>query len=455
MAGSGTADPPKSSPIPGPFGERLSAVSLSAEIGVRAGSPSAPVVTLGERESRRVIVVISLAYALLACALSAQVALPEIRRTIPMTDIVTSLHGSFFGWALLVGGLFGSRLVGAFGRSRFLAMGVLGLGAGAVLFATGHVVAQTLAGAALSGASGAVIVITVPGLVADTFADRRSEVFTKLNTVPALAGLAFPLLVSGAPSVSLTWRWPTVVLPALLVTAIVATGHTLRNDSRSPRNPAHDTGARAVLSTLRIAPVRRRFLLQVLSVTIEFAFAVWVVTYLREVVGLSRDRAPLGAAAWALGMFGGRALVPRLIRSLGRFLEASGFTGVIAGTLLLMYGHWSGVRVVGVPMVSFSLAPMYTLGVERLFQRGEAAAADTAHIPANGSVTGTANSTANLSALAAVASGLAITCGPLLVGAAGDVFGLRQAMWTIPIGAALGLLLCVVRWGDEAGRLGQ
>jgi MFS family permease len=199
--------------------------------------PSPLAITLGDRDSRRVIVVMSLAYALLSCSLSAQVALPEIRRTIPMSDVVTSLHGSFFGWALLVGGLFFSKLSARVGRSRFLALGVVGLAGGAVLFATGHVVVQTLAGAAITGVSGAILVITVPGLIADAFGDRRSLVFTRLNAFPALAGLLFPLAVSAAPSVSLSWRWPTIVFPVALTLAMVGLSHSLHNDERAPRTP--------------------------------------------------------------------------------------------------------------------------------------------------------------------------------------------------------------------------
>jgi hypothetical protein len=164
-----------------------------------------------------------------------------------------------------------------------------------------------------------------------------------------------------------------------------------------------------------------------------------MVTYLREIVGLSRDRAPLGAAAWALGMLVSRALVPRMIGWLGVHLELCAFIGVAIGGLVLMYGHFTAIRFLAVPLISFSIGPMYTLSVERLFLRGEVERF----------------STANLSALSAVASGVAITTGPLLVGMGGDLFGLRRALWLIPMGAALGIALCVIRWGGEAGRLGQ
>ena len=410
-------------------------MSLSAKT-AEASAPRA--ITLGDAEERRVIVVMSLAYALLSCSLSAQVALPEIRRTIRMTDVVTSLHGSFFGWALLLGGLFFSRLSASIGRARFLALGVFGLFAGAGLFATGHVVAQTLAGAALSGLSGAILVITIPGLIADAFGDRRSEIFTKLNAVPALAGLLFPLAVAAAPSVSLTWRWPTIAFPLVLIAVMVFISRSLHNNERAPK-PSTAAGAVAVLSPLKIKVVRQRFAIQVLSTSIEFAAGIWMVTYLREVVGLSRDRAPIGAAGWALGMLVSRSLVPRMVAWFGPKLEAIAFGGVATGGLVLMYGQLTLVRCLAVPLISFAIGPMYTLGVERLFIRGGA----------------NAENSANLSSLAAVASGVAITLGPLVVGLAGDVFGLRRALWLIPIGAVVGVVLSVVHWGDEAGRLGQ
>ena len=398
-----------------------------------------PSATLGDSEAPRVFLVMALAYAVLACSLSAQVALPEIRRSIPMSDVVTSLHGSFFGWALIALGLFGARLVSGVGRSRALAGGVVGMAFGAVLFGTGHVAAQTLAGAALTGVSAAVVVITVPGLVADAFGERRSEVFNKLNTVPGLIGLFFPVAVSAAPSVSLSWRWPTIVLPLVLLVVVAVLASPLRNGRRAVHDAGNDAGVRAIFSSLGVTAVRRRFAMQILSVSMEFAFAVWVVTYLREVVGISRDLAPLGAALWAFGMFFGRLLVPQLVRAFGHSLEMACFIGVIAGSLTLVFGHWSLLRFFAVGVVAFSAAPTYTLGVERLFIRGGANPATTA----------------NLSSLAAIASGVAITVGPLVIGIGGDVFGLRYAMLMTPAAAAVALALCLGRWGDEAGRLGQ
>ena len=83
---------------------------------------------------------------------------------------------------------------------------------------------------------------------------------------------------------------------------------------------------------------------------------------------------------------------------------------------------------------------MYSLGVERLFVNAEqAGVVDTVAV----------------SSLAAVASGVAITLGPFVVGVVADHTGLTSALLLVPGLGALALALCLVRWGNEAGRSGQ
>jgi MFS family permease len=395
-------------------------------------------VTDGQSVERQLVVVFSLVYALLAAGLSMTAALPELRRSVPMSDVVTSLHGSFFGWGLIVGGLVGAAVMARIGRRRLLVATVIGIGVGAQLFATGRVLAQTLTGAALVGLSGSGIVVAVPGLVADAFGERRTMVFNRINAAPAISGLLFPLSLTVAPSLGLTWRWPTALFPTLLVVIIAVAARPVFRHRVAPLTDGVGSG---VQLTDVIGPLKTnkyvcvRFLLQVLQVGLEFSVGVWSVTYLREQGGFSRSMAPLGAAAWAVGMLGSRLLVPRLIALFGRHLEFSCFFGTGLGVMVLLFVSSPVAQLLAISFVAFSAGPMYTLTVERLFLRNTV-------------------DTKLTSSLSAVASGLAITLGPLTVGALSDAFGLQRAMLFVPALAIFGMVLCMRRWGNEAGLLG-
>ena len=357
-----------------------------------------------------------------------------------MSDTVTSLHGSFFGWGLLFGGLFGSRALVRFGRMNVLVVGVVAVGVGGVLFGTAHVVAQSLAGGAAIGLGGAAVVSAIPGLVADRFGSERNAIFTKLNVAPGIGGFTFPLLLAIAPVIGVSWRWPTSMLPGLLVVVfIVSVGPLLGAVASQVPSDRPGTRMRDVVGLLRLPGVRQRFVLQILHVAIEFSLGTWMVVFLREEGGFSKAAAPIGGAAWAIGMMASRSLVPRLTVWLGGRLEALCLLGGIVSALSILLVPVAPVRLLCVILASFSFGPLYVLGVERLFVNAEAAGVDD---------------TTAVSSLAAVSSGLAITIGPFVVGVIADQIGLRAALLFGPVAAAVALVLCLVRWGGEAGRIG-
>lgn len=72
----------------------------------------------------------------------------------------------------------------------------------------------------------------------------------------------------------------------------------------------------------------------------------------------------------------------------------------------------------------------------------------------NAEASGVSDTTA-LSALAAVASGLAISIGPFGVGIVADRVGLRSALLLVPALTTVGVVACVRRSGEEAGLTGQ
>ncbi len=398
---------------------------------------------------RRLVLALSIVYALLACSLSVTAALPELRRVVPMSDVVTSLHGSFFGWALLVGGLWGHGVVRRVGRGRLVVGSVVALGVGTLVFATARSAVQSLGGAAVIGIAGATLIVAIPALVADVYGAERGAVFNRINTAPALTGFAFPLALTAAPALGWSWRWPTAVLPALCVAAFAIVAAGLRPAPRpsGPRTVTTEAPLRP-LRLLRIPALRRRAILQTVSIAMEFGAGVWVVTFLREEAGFSATTAPLGAAAWAVGMFVSRSLVPRMVAVLRARLELFCFVLATAASSVLVLAPWGPVRLAAAAVTAFAVGPLYTLGVDRLFVLGTDGTdgADAAADPSRGGA---------VSALAAVSSGVAITAGPFLVGLLADLVGLRTAMGIIPVTAAIGAAVVARRWGGEAGLLGR
>jgi MFS transporter, FHS family, L-fucose permease len=397
---------------------------------------------------KRILATFGVSYILLACGLSVPAALPELRRSVAMSDAVTALHGSFFGWGSLLGGLFGARVIARLGRLHVLVGSSVALGIGAVVFGTAHSVAQSLAGAALVGLGGAALVISVPGLVADVFGAERNKIFTRLNVAPGIGGLAFPLALSLAPGLGISWRVPTTLLPAgLLAVVIVLVEPLLRRGSRARTFPAgrrslqsNAGSSRDVIALLKHRSIRRRFVMQIVAVMVEFSLGTWIVVFLRENGGFSQAAAPLGGVVWAIGMMSSRALTPKLIQHLGPRLEAACFSGGIVGALIVVQSPTPVLRIAGAALAAFSFGPMYTLGVERLFVNGEAVGV---------------TDTTLISALAAVASGVAITAGPFVIGVVADQVGLTRALLLVPAFAAIGVVACLVKWGGEAGSSGQ
>jgi MFS family permease len=401
-----------------------------------------------ERE-QKVISTLSLLYVLLACSLSVSAALPEVRRTIAMSDVVTSLHSSFFGWSLLIGGLACNRLFARLGHRNVLAVSVLAMTCGAVFFGFGISAWMTLLGAASFGFGAAVVVITMPAVVANEFGERRNEVFTRINAAPVAGGSFFTLTLAIANSHGL-WRLPVIVFPLAFGIAVVVVGRALRPRpiSVSSSDPtflrddlvsSSQTPARgSLVSLLRDnAGFRRRWLMLVVSVCGEFGFGAWMVTFAREHGKFSAGLAPLMGVMWGGGMIVSRTRSQTMIRLFGDHLETALF--LLSGlgfTLAISVPSVPG-RMAAVVLSGFAVGLQYPLGVDRLFVQ----------------VPGVEVS--SISSVGALASGVGITIGPLLVGTISDQVGLYRALFVPVVIALIGAVLSYRRWGNEGGALGR
>jgi MFS family permease len=186
-----------------------------------------------------------------------------------------------------------------------------------------------------------------------------------------------------------------------------------------------DVPGSVTLKPLRPSAFRERdvlvpWLFIVNGVLIEFVVSVWAASYLKEVGGASSGSAPMLAGGFAVMMFVSRIRLPWIVRHLGDRTIPASFMGAAIGSSVMCFAPSLAARVVGLLIVGFSTGPLYPLTVERLYVRAEAIV---------GAV--------ELGAVSGLASGAAITVGPVMAGVVADAVGLR---WSMLITIGLGLI---------------
>lgn len=358
----------------------------------------------------------ALGYCLLVAGLSVGVVLGELRDQFHISGVVAALHGSTFGVGLLLAGVFGVGLVDRIGRSRALQLAAGGLAGGVVLFCLGPSWPITLLGTAFTGLGGALLVMVIPGLISDHHGENRAAAFAAVNAAPGLAGVVFSLVIGGALSAGWSWRPPYLILTAVFTIALAFVALPVRM-------PAGQRHGAFSLRHFRDHDVLVPWLFIVNAVLAEFSIGIWTVTYLREVGHASAGLAPMIASIFGLMMFVTRLAIPTLLRWWGDATISYSFAIIGFGATVMCLAPSLGWKTVGLVLVGVGAAPLYPLTVDRFYGRADHALDAVA-----------------LGAYCALASGVAVTLGPLALGVLADAIGLRWALLVVPALAALGAI---------------
>ena len=356
----------------------------------------------------------ALGYCLLVAGLSVGVVLGELREQFQISGVVAALHGSTFGIGLLVAGVFGVGLVDSIGRARALQLSAAGLAGGVVMFCVGPSWPITLLGTAFTGLGGALLVMVMPGLISDHHGEHRAAAFAAVNAAPGVAGVAFSLVIGGALSAGWSWRPPYLILTAMFTIALAFVALPVR----VPEGPREGTFS---LRHFRDRKVMVPWLFIVNAVLAEFSVGIWAVTYLREVGHASAGLAPIIASVFGVMMFATRVAIPTLLRWWGDATISYSFVIIGVGATVMCFGPGLGWKTAGLVLVGFGGAPLYPLTVDRFYRRADHALDAVA-----------------LGAYCALASGVAVTLGPLALGILADAIGLRWALLVVPALAAIG-----------------
>lgn len=364
-----------------------------------------------------------LAYSALAaytfCLYALGSMLAFLRDELHLSYTLTSLHSSLWAAGTVVTGIFFARLVGLLGRYRLFWLTAAGTAGGLVLMMLGHVVALTLLAAAWLGTCGTLLQTGSISLLSRHHGERRDRVLVEAAVGGSLAAVLAPVALGVAERTQAGWR-AGLVLPLLALAVIYFAFRRLD----LPTGAAASTGSgRRLPAAFWPAAV-----LVSVVVGMEFCLIFYAPQLLRAAAGLPTSQAATVLSLFYVGELAGRTAGAGLTRRAGRAgsLTVIGLAVTATGVLALWLSGRAWPAIFGLLIAGLGVANLYPLTLAMAL--GSAAG----H-------TDLANSRVQLLA------GIAVLCGPLLLGFLADGIGVTRAFSLVIALIAVALILVVVR----------
>jgi len=308
--------------------------------------------------------------------------------------------GSAFGFGLLGAGLLGRRILSR-GVEPVTRIGAVLVIAGVTLLGFGKALPALAVGGLLQGAGCSAFLIATPALIGTDDRARRLAIAVGASSI---TGLLAPGAVAISVQIAATGRI-ALALPVLWLFPIVI------RRLRAPEGLGISRPSTATESGPVTPDTWRRWLVIVLAVSAEFCFWTWGAARLVD-GGVADDTASGLAAAFAVGMALGRIIGPR---SLGRMGPAQLATvGASFGAVIVMLDVAVWLLVLALFIAGFGIAVLYPVSLAQLL--------DDPNLPEE-----------RLIALAAYASGVAISITPTLLGVMDQAMPLQYAFGIVPI----------------------
>lgn len=341
---------------------------------------------------------------------------PALRDELHYSYRLAGLHLSAFAALGVAAGVLAPRLDTRVGRRRLLVVGLVGMAVGAGALASGRTAAVTLAAAAVAGALGTLVLVTVQAALSDHHGEQRAVAFAESNVVASVGTTGVPLVIGVAAAALGSWRWGVVALAAVGVAVALATATGPSVPTRADADHDAPTGS--------LPPAARTGVALVFTgVVLEWCVSYWGATYLTEIVGLQRAQAVAAMAVFYGAMLAGRVASGVLVRRLpvARLLGLSlGLAG--AGLLLQAASTATLPAALGLVLLGVGIASLFPLSLAL----------------AVGAAPGRATT---VSGRCVVAGSSAVLLGPLVVGQLADAVGLRPALAGLPLVVVVAALL--------------
>lgn len=342
---------------------------------------------------------------------------PFLKDELSLSYTVSSLHFSAFALGMIGAGLVGYRVIGRLGRTRSLWVGAVGISLGALLLIAGRDPVVTIGASFLMGLVGSLILAIVPSALSDQYGALRAVAFAEGNVISSIVGAAAPALVGWFALTAFGWR-------AALVTGALAMGVLWIGFRRVGLPPAHAPSGETGQGHLPM-----RYLIYwvglVAVVSIEFCMIFWSADYLEIGLGMPKAGAAQAVSLFLVGMIVGRLVSSRLVQ---RFSSPQVVIGSLVITTAGFLIYWGAVS----PTAGVSGLLITGLGVAGLYPLFLSLALGVAR-----------ESTDRASALASLASGVAIFLLPLILGRLADAVGIRSAYAVIVMLVAVAFVIIV------------
>ncbi len=343
---------------------------------------------------------------------------PFLKSELNVSYAIASLHFTAFAIGIIVTGLSGSWLIDRLGRMRALWLGSFGLSLGALLLLLGREPLFTIGTAFMMGLFGALILAIVPATLNDLHGDRRAVALTEANLLASCVAAAAPLLIGWFARTPLGWR-PGLGLITLLPVAVFLWMRPRAAETTAVRVSTSPSSIAAPLPVLYWV----YWTALVFGVATEFCMVFWSADFLENVRALTRADAAQAVSLFFFGMIGGRYLISRLAaRFANRPLVIGSLVVASVGFALYWQATLVPLALAGLFVTGLGVSGLYPLIISMVM---EAAGANVSQG----------------SARATLATGVAISILPLVLGRLADSVGIAAAYGVVAVLLALTLAI--------------
>lgn len=328
---------------------------------------------------------------------------PFLKNELDLSYTVSSLHFSAFALGIIGAGLTGHRVIQKLGRWNALWIGAFGISLGALFLIAGRSPVLTIGASFVMGLVGSLILAVVPSILSDQHGDRRAVALSEANVISSLVSAAAPVLVGWFEQSVLGWR--TALLLAGLVALVMRFGFGgIALPSPQTRGGPNPTARRRLPTLYWIYWVAL-----VVAVSVEFCMIFWSADYLEVGLGMLKADAAQAVSLFLVGMIVGRLAGSRLVQ---RFRTHDVVTGAVLIAAAGFFIYWTAAAppfgVIGLFVTGLGVSCLYPLILSlTIGSAGE--------------------NTDRASALASLASGVAIFFLPLILGRLADETGIHAA----------------------------